>query len=198
MPIPSRQIGWSTQDNLLWQIAKQMEQTECQLCDVNKNIQNLIIQSDKVYGSFYDTTDQTGTAGVPLTMTLNNSDPWNNGVSLVSGSRITLATPGVYNVAFSAQIVKISGNSNTHVHIWLSQNGTDVPWSASQIGLPSNSVYIIAAWNFFVETTAPNEYVQLKWEINSNLNNQTFIKSTSGNVNYPNVPGLIVTVNKVS
>lgn len=41
MPIPSRQIGWSTQDNLLWQIAKQMEQAECQLCDLNENIQNI-------------------------------------------------------------------------------------------------------------------------------------------------------------
>jgi hypothetical protein len=26
MAIPSRQIGWSTKSNLLWQIAKQMEQ----------------------------------------------------------------------------------------------------------------------------------------------------------------------------
>lgn len=41
MPIPSRQIGWSTQDNLLWQIAKQMEQTECQLCTLNDNIQTI-------------------------------------------------------------------------------------------------------------------------------------------------------------
>ena len=34
MPIPSRQIGWSTQDNMLWQIAKQLEQVGCQLCNV--------------------------------------------------------------------------------------------------------------------------------------------------------------------
>lgn len=26
MSIPSRQIGWSTTDNLLWQISKQLEQ----------------------------------------------------------------------------------------------------------------------------------------------------------------------------
>ena len=198
MPIPSRQIGWSTQDNLLWQIAKQMEQTGCQLCDVNNNIQKIVSSEGRFFGSFYDTTDQTGLAGQRLTMTLNNSDPWNDGVSLVSGSQITIANPGTYNIAFSAQLLKVNGNSNTHVHIWLSQNGTDVPWSASQIGLPSNSIYTIAAWNFFFETTTPNEYVELLWEINSNVNNQTFIKSTSGNVNFPNIPGLIVTVNKVS
>jgi len=34
MPIPSRQIGWSTQENLLWQISKQLEEMGCQLCNV--------------------------------------------------------------------------------------------------------------------------------------------------------------------
>lgn len=52
MPIPSRQIGWSTQDNLLWQIAKQMEQTECQLCTLNDNIQ-----------TFGGTSGTSGTSG---------------------------------------------------------------------------------------------------------------------------------------
>ena len=59
-------------------------------------------------GSFYDTTTQTGVAGAVLTMGLNNSDPWNNGVSIVSGSQITIANPGVYNLQFSAQMVKNS------------------------------------------------------------------------------------------
>lgn len=35
MPIPSRQIGWSTTENLLWQISKQLERISCQLCDLN-------------------------------------------------------------------------------------------------------------------------------------------------------------------
>lgn len=41
MPIPSRGIGWSTQDNLLWQIAKQLEGASCQLCDLNDSIQTI-------------------------------------------------------------------------------------------------------------------------------------------------------------
>ena len=42
--------------------------------------------------------------------------------------------------------------------------------------VPSNSVYVVPAWNFFFSTTTPNEYVELKWEINSNVN-----KSDSSN-----------------
>jgi hypothetical protein len=34
MPIPSRQIGWSTESNLLWEVAKQLEKASCQLCNI--------------------------------------------------------------------------------------------------------------------------------------------------------------------
>jgi len=34
MAIPSKQIGWTTESNLLWQIAKQLEGLGCQLCNV--------------------------------------------------------------------------------------------------------------------------------------------------------------------
>ena len=130
-------------------------------------------------------------------MGLNNSDSWNNGVSLVSGNQITIANPGVYNIAFSAQMVKSSGNTATHAHIWLSQNGVDVPISASQLGFPSNSIYVVAAWNFFFKTTVANEYVQLKWEINSNVDNAIAITSAVASGTIPAIPGLIVTVNQI-
>lgn len=35
MGIPNRQIGWSTESNLLWEISKQLEKTACQLCNVS-------------------------------------------------------------------------------------------------------------------------------------------------------------------
>jgi P pilus assembly chaperone PapD len=130
-------------------------------------------------------------------MGLTNSDSWNNGVSLVSGNQITIANPGVYNIAFSAQMQKTAGNTASHVHIWLSQNGVSVPNSASQIGFPSNSVYVVPAWNFFFKTTSANEYVQLKWEINSNVDDGITIQSAAATGNIPAIPGLIVTVNQV-
>lgn len=191
MAIPSRQIGWGTTDNLLWEISKQIEGISCVVACGTPTASNLYL------GSFYDTTNQTGTAGTVLTMGLSNADPFNRGVSIVSGNRITIANPGIYNLAFSAQMVKNSGNSSTHSHIWLSQNGTDVPYSASQIGFPSNSVYVVAAWNFFFQTTTANEYVQLKWEIASNVDNGLLITSAAPSGNVPAIPGLIVTVNQI-
>jgi hypothetical protein len=37
MGIPAKQIGWGTTENLLWQIAKQLEGISCQLCELNDN-----------------------------------------------------------------------------------------------------------------------------------------------------------------
>lgn len=53
MPIPSRQIGWSTQDNLLWEISKQLEKSSCQLCTLNDNI-----------GTITGTSGTSGSSGV--------------------------------------------------------------------------------------------------------------------------------------
>jgi hypothetical protein len=244
MAIPSRQIGWGTEENLLWQISKQLEAINGVAYNAGggsgtsgtSGVTGLSGTSGTsgvvgtsgtsgingtsgvsgtagiagtagtsgvsggYLGSFYDTTNQTGLAGTVLTMGLNNSDSWNNGVSIVSGNRITIANPGVYNLSFSTQLVKTAGNTATHAHIWLSQNGTNVPNSASQIGFPLalyNAGYIIAAWNFFFKTSVANEYVQLKWEIDSDVNNAVTITSAAATGNIPAIPGLIVTVNQV-
>ena len=149
------------------------------------------------FGSFYDTTTQTGNRNTVLTMGLNTAEPWNNGVSVVNGNRITMANPGVYNLAFSAQIVRVAGNPETHIHIWLSQNGNDVPFSASQVGVTNQNEHEIAAWNFFFRTQVANEFVQLRWIINSNADNAVEIRSVVAEPPIPAIPGLIVTVNQV-
>ena len=152
---------------------------------------------NKNYASFYDTGDQTGLANTELTMSANTSDSWNTGITLSANTRFVIQNPGVYSLAFSAQMLKTGGNSSTHAHIWLYQNGLDIPNSASQIGFPSNSVYVVAAWNFFFSTTTPNEYVELKWEINSNVDNQLFLKYQPAAGNVPAIPSLILTITQI-
>ena len=203
MGIPARQIGWGTEANLLWQIAKQMEQTECQLCTTNELIGNLT-GATKAYGSFYDITDQTGARSTILTMKLGSVDTSaTNGVSVVNDglgnpTQITVSQTGVYDIQFSAQMVKDSGNSSTKATIWLRKNGTDVPDSATYISFPGNSVYIVPAWNWFIQLNA-GEYAQLMWHIDSNVDNGLIITHEPAGVApvHPAVPSLIVTVNKI-
>ena len=169
-------------------------------CQVIQDIQNeldSLTGDTNYYGSFSFSGNQTGNHNVVLTMSADTEDSWNNGVSLSGGTKFMIDNPGVYDIQFSSQMVKNTGNSSTHTHIWLSQNGTDVPNSASQVGFPSNSVYSVPSWNWFFETTTPNEFVEIKWEINSNQNNAVSIVSQPISGNVPSIPGNIITINKV-
>ena len=79
-----------------------------------------------VCGSFYDTTTQSATANTATIMTINSTDtPNTNGISIVSGSKITTTYPGVYNLQFSVQLQN-TDNAIQDISIWLRQNGTDL------------------------------------------------------------------------
>lgn len=150
------------------------------------------------YGSFYSTASQTGNSNTVLYMTCNNSDTWNTGVFASGSNRFYITNPGVYDIQFSTQLIRNSGNSSTHIHIWISQNGTSVPNSASRIDFPSNSVYEVAAWNWFIETTTPNEYIQLPWIIQSNVNDAVSLHYEAASASVPAIPSVIITISKIN
>lgn len=121
-----------------------------------------------VCGSFYDTTSQTTTANTATLMTINSTDTANtNGVSIVSGSKITVTYPGTYNLQFSIQ----ADNANANVQdmsIWLRQNGTDLVGSTGYLSCPAKhgteNGHNIFGWNYFV-TMAASDYIQLYWSV---------------------------------
>jgi len=155
---------------------------------------NELLKEQVAIGSFFDSTDQTS-AGVIKAMTFSNTDI-SSGVSIVSSSRITFANVGVYNVAFSAQLARISGGSNRDVYIWLSQNGTPVPDTTTIVHFANNTVYSVPAWNFFVDNSIAGGYCEIMWYEASGEIRLEHI-NTGLPVGIPNVPSVIVTVNQV-
>ena len=153
-------------------------------------------EGNAYYGSFYHTASMDVlVSGSIYSMSLNTTD-FANGVSIggASNSQITFANPGVYDIQFSAQITKTSG-TKSNVFIWLNQNSTSVPNSNTDITLAGGSGdRIVAAWNFFVSTSTPNEYAQLMYA--GTVGNVRFLYET-GSGAIPAIPSLIVTVNRV-
>ena len=122
------------------------------------------------YGQFQSQTDQTAAAiDVAYAITYDQSD-FTGGVTLSSGSRLTVPTEGVYAVTFSIQF-KNTTNNLEDVDIWLRKNGTDVPDTNSRFGLQprkgaGNPSHLIATTTIMVELAA-NDYVQLMWHVTS-------------------------------
>ena len=153
-------------------------------------------EGNSYYGSFIHTASMDLlTSGSIYSMSLSTTE-FANGVSIggASKSQITFANPGVYDLQFSAQITKTSG-TKSNVYIWLDQNGVAVPNTSTDITLAGGSGdREVAAWNFFVKTTTPNEYAQLMYA--GSVGNVRFLYE-AGFDGVPAIPSLIVTVNRV-
>lgn len=191
MAIPSKQIGWGPQENLLWEISKQLEKMGCYVGNLTSPI------LPRLYGSFYDTTEQTATANVATPMKLNSVD-FANGVSVSNdgagnSTLISVSRTGVYNIQFSAQFVRQQGGSAKNANIYIRKNGTAVPWSATYVSFESNAVYIVAAWNWLIELT-PSDTLELMWVQNDDIH----MVNAPANATHPEVPSLIVTVTQVN
>lgn len=151
------------------------------------------------HGAWQDTTTQTGniTTGTPFTF---NTADVTDGVTLVSGSRLTVPIAGVYNFQWSGQFQNVE-NTIENVIVWLRINGTDVPGSAGQISIPSRKSATIFAktiigWNYFLSLTA-GQYVEIVWLPSVASITVPSLPATLTPPIHPSTASVIVTVNQV-
>jgi hypothetical protein len=152
------------------------------------------------HGAFQDSTDQTAantTTAYPVTF---NTTDFSNGVTMASGSRITVADAGIWNLQFSIQL-KNTTNDGQDVDIWFRKNGTNIDNSNSRFHLVARKgsgdpSHIIAALNFFVSMNS-NDYIEIMWRTeNTGVSIEAF--GTSASPTRPAVPSAIVTMSFVS
>jgi hypothetical protein len=147
------------------------------------------------YGSFYSTQTQTTVGNEQKAMTFNNTDATATlGTSIVSNSRITVANAGIYNFAFSAQLLRTSGGQAQQIYIYLKKNGNIVPDSNTAITLANNGHLVVAAWNFFLQLNA-GQYVEIFWYATAATIQLNY--DASPVVGLPAIPSVIATINRV-
>jgi hypothetical protein len=148
------------------------------------------------YGAFCSTGSQTNpTPNVSRSMQLETTE-LSDGVSIVSGSRITVAHPGVYNLQFSAQLEKTDNGVNT-VYIWFKKNGTNIPRSTTSIDVlkqAGGSGRFVAAWNY-VDTFNAGDYIEIIWQSDDTNMQLAFDAAAS---NYPSIPSVIATLTQIA
>jgi len=151
------------------------------------------------HGAFSDFTDQTTTVNTATLMALSVTD-FSNEVSLQTGSKITVANAGVYNLQFSVQLQNLD-NAPQDVFIWLKQNGTDITGSTGKVGLPARKnpgdpFHDIKGWNYFLSMNA-NDYVQIYWSTTDvDVTIQTY--PASGTPTKPSTASVVATLSFVS
>jgi hypothetical protein len=152
------------------------------------------------HGAFQDSTDQTAANTTTAYAVTFNTTDFANGVTIASGSRITVADAGIWNLQFSIQFTNTT-NSSQDVDVWFRVNGTNVANSNSRFGLaPRKSVgdpfHLIMALNYFVSLNATN-YVEIMWRpTDTGVSIEQYPAGTSPT--RPAVPSAIVTMSFVS
>ena len=122
MAIPSRQIGWSTEENLLWEISKQLEA----LTGVTSNIPAPL----SLYSAtFFDTTTQNNGGATTANQVRFDTIQQSNGFTLGPDNRINVTNAGTYYLDLSLQLTFTGGASNYNVTVWFTVDDVIVPSS---------------------------------------------------------------------
>ena len=145
-------------------------------------------------GSFYDNTTQTATPNTPTAMLISQTN-FLNDISISGTTGMQVNNAGYYNVQFSAQIYRTSGGTSQHIDIWLRVNGTDVANSNTRINVNNNSVYDVAAWNWFL-LLAASDTVEIMWATTAAT---IELRSEVANliIPHPETPSVIATINRI-
>lgn len=161
----------------------------------------------------YSTTNVAHTAGVAVTEALGvpssttaqalifTATDASYGIELdpANTSHVVCTTAGVYNFAFSAQMLNFT-SSEDNVTIWFRKNGTDIPYSAgigqvnAKHGADPGSA--ILTWNIIIDMSV-GDYIELYFS--SNTGNTVCATFPAGTAPvHPISPSLILTATFVS
>ena len=142
-----------------------------------------------IHASFYDDADQTTTANTTTPMKVYHGS--GTGISIVDNSKLKVDYAGTYNIQFSAQLDQSSGAGH-HIYIWFRKNGTDIPWSNSEVAIQGTTAEAIPSWNFIVDLVV-NDYIQIMYQV---TNAAVYLKAVAAGT-MPGIPSVIITMNKL-
>jgi hypothetical protein len=192
---------WKTQSQLDLVAGQGIKFTQLETKDVSTLTVSTTGDNGSIgyWGAFWDRTDQTvASTTTAYVVNLGNANADNNGVSVVSGNRVTVAHAGVYNIAVSVQVT--STNSQIHdAWFWFRKNGVNIPASCSQISVPQSHGGTAGALIFYVnifEKMAAGDYVQLVWSSSDLAVSLQHVDALTSPTR-PETPSVILTVNQV-
>jgi hypothetical protein len=148
------------------------------------------------YGQFSSTETQSGSADTAYSAMFNTTD-FSQGVSLVSGSRITIANTGLYNIQFSSQL-HTTANQAVDFSIWFAMTGSNIANSNTDFTIEkiNGGGFQVAALNFLTQI-ASGSYIELKYS-KTTTQGQLQAKGIQSTPTRPATPSVILTVTQIA
>lgn len=149
------------------------------------------------FGSFYDTTTQTGSAtNQPISV---NSVTGAVGISRSGVGRMVLDDIGTYKLTYSIQL-KNTDNTVHYADIWLKHNNSNYPFSNTRFHVPARKSagepgFAVATVDYIGTSQNVGDYVELFWKTDSTLVTIPTLAAYDG---VPDTPGVIVNLSQIA
>lgn len=155
------------------------------------------IEQQQYYGEFTKTGASTSPASANVSYVISwDNTEIANGVSIVSGSELTVVESGLYSFDVTLQL-QSGSSSPKNVLFWFKKNGTNVPNTTRAVTLDINSGYSPLSLSEFFSLDA-GDYIELWWQADDT--NVSLVTIAAGGVapnDYPAAPAGIVAVNQI-
>jgi len=139
------------------------------------------------YADYFSAVDQTAVAiNTPYSVTFNETGI-EHGVTLVSGTRVTAASAGLYAVSVKLQVTSSTASSGT-IQAWLAVNGTNVPNSRADFTVKANGDTKLLSYAYQLSLVI-GDYVEVKWAVSST---SLFLDSVAATAYSPVAPAASV------
>lgn len=155
------------------------------------------IEQQKYYGEF----TKTGASTAPASANTSYAISWDNteianGISIVSGSQITVVESGLYQFDVTLQLQSNSG-LDKNVIFWFKKNGTNIANTSRLVTVSVNSAYTPISLAEFFSLDA-GDYVELWWQAD-NINVALVTVAAGGTApnDYPAAPAGIIAVSQI-
>jgi len=154
---------------------------------------NLTDLPTAIYGGFSDTTDQTLAAANTGYAISFDTHPVMDGITLVTGTKVTVPTTGIYSISFSAQITSTSASTKM-VWFWPKLNGTSIPGSTIIQTISGASTTLIVTRNGLFSLNA-NDYIEAWWAADSTA---VQLEAAPATAFAPTTPSAVLAIHKVA
>lgn len=153
--------------------------------------------------SVQDLADQLLTAALTPKRVIFNSEVSTKDMFYVGGDGIYATYGGVYNFAYSAQLVN-TANAQHYAWIWFRKNGVDLPFSTTKFSVParknSNDHSYVCGYSNVVVSMNPGDYIELWWAADAIYVPATsdgiymeYYAANSDGFTHPSLPSIIMT-----
>ena len=151
----------------------------------------------RAHGIFYDLSDQPFLANTATVVEFDTTG-LAVGVSVVSNTQITFAAAGVYEIASRIQFINAE-NTPHSANVWFRLDGTDIPYSASELVVPQSSEAgtAVHAITGIVQVTA-GQYLEVVVATEDADVSLHHVEPQTVPYVRPDIPSVILVVNRIA